>query len=66
MSRRHEPLRDTLPPTDPRQAELGQSKAFEDREKCGPPAEDYVLLPDGTATRVKTAGDAAPANDARW
>ena len=66
MSRRHEPKRDTLPPPDPHQAELSQSKALEDREKSGPPAEDYVLQPDGTAARVKTAGDATPANDAKW
>jgi len=66
MSRRHEPVRDKLPPPDPRRAELGQSKALEDREESGPPAEDYVMLPDGTAAPIKTAGDAAPANDAKW
>ena len=65
MSRRHEPDRSTLPPPALMQAELGQSKAFEDREKCGPPAADYTMGPDGERDE-RTPGDRTPANDTHW
>lgn len=66
MSRRREPDRSTLPPPESQQAELAQGKAFDDRLKTGPPAEDYLIGPDGAAHPDKKPGDTKPANGASW
>jgi hypothetical protein len=66
MSRRREPDLSNLPPPELKQAELGQSKAFEDRTVDGPPAAAYVMQEDGSAIRVNQPSDCAPANDTAW